>query len=80
MSTISSLPEVLTISDVADYLRVSRASVCRWCKTGQLNAFRIGRGWRIHRSSLEAHITYLVAEPLVQSTSVATEPVIVDQA
>jgi excisionase family DNA binding protein len=44
--------EVLTVKEVADYLRVSRVTAWRWCQQGTLPAFRIGRHWRIHRDDL----------------------------
>ena len=45
--------EVLTVQEVATYLKVSRSTVWRWCKNGKLPAFRIGREWRIHREALD---------------------------
>lgn len=48
--------EILTVDEVAVYLRVSRATVCRWCGTGKLPAFKIGKGWRVERSELDEFI------------------------
>jgi len=44
--------EVLTVKEVAIYLRVSRVTVWRWCQRGTLPALRVGRNWRIHREDL----------------------------
>lgn len=44
--------EVLTVEEVAFYLRVSRVTVWRWCRQGIIPAFQVGRGWRIHRDHL----------------------------
>ncbi len=44
--------EMLTVREVADYLRVSRVTVWRWCQEGILPASRIGRNWRIRRDDL----------------------------
>lgn len=63
MNTLKPLPDVLTADEVASYLRVSKTTVCRWCKEGKLRAFRIGRGWRVHRVDLEYHIRQAVLEP-----------------
>lgn len=49
-------PDVLTIADVAVYLRVSETTVWRWCNNGKLPAFRIGRSWRVRRKDLEQTI------------------------
>jgi excisionase family DNA binding protein len=45
-------PELLTVQEVAEHLRVSRVTVWRWCQKGTLPAFRIGRNWRIPRDRL----------------------------
>ena len=44
--------ELLTVQEVADYLRVSRVTAWRWCQEGTIPAFRIGRVWRIRRDKL----------------------------
>jgi excisionase family DNA binding protein len=44
--------ELLTVQEVADYLRVSRVTAWRWCQEGIIPAFRIGRIWRIRRDRL----------------------------
>lgn len=56
MTESQALPSVLTVNEVANYLRVSRTTVCRWCSDGRLPAFRIGRAWRVQRLDLELHI------------------------
>lgn len=50
------LSQILTVEEVAVYLRVSRATVCRWCSSGKLPAFKIGKGWRVQRGELEGFI------------------------
>ena len=44
--------ELLTVKEVANYLRVSRVTAWRWCQQGVIPAFRIGRTWRIPRDEL----------------------------
>ena len=44
--------ELMTVQEVADYLRVSRVTAWRWCQEGVIPAFRIGRVWRIRRDKL----------------------------
>lgn len=44
--------ELLTLQEVAVYLRVNRVTVWRWCKQGTIPAVRIGRSWRVHRDDL----------------------------
>lgn len=44
--------EILTVQDVADHLKVSQATIWRWCKSGKLPAFRVGQQWRIRAVDL----------------------------
>ena len=44
---------ILTIPEIADYLRVSRTTVWRWCNEGKLPAFKVGKVWRIRRADME---------------------------
>jgi excisionase family DNA binding protein len=52
----SSTKELLTITEVAVYLKLSRRTTWRWCKTGQLPAFKVGHQWRVAQSDLERFI------------------------
>lgn len=45
--------ELLTIAEVAKYLKVSRRTAWRWCKSGRLPAGKVGHQWRVARSDLE---------------------------
>ena len=47
------MDKILTVPEIAQYLKVSRTTVWRWCNEGKLPAFKVGRGWRIHRSEIE---------------------------
>ncbi len=48
-----------TLPEVAERLKVSRRTVYRWIKNGELNAYQFGREYRITESALkqflEAH-------------------------
>ena len=52
------MPEMLKVDEVAGLLRVSKATIQRWCAEGKLPAFKIGQHWRINAESLRR----LVAE------------------
>jgi len=54
-------PRLLTTEEAAKYLRVSRATILRWCRARQLPAVRIGRQWRIDMEQLEELVTGEVA-------------------
>ena len=62
------MEEILTAQEVADYLRVSRATVWRWCSEGELKAFKAGRSWRIRRSELERFVEYQSADDSMNSS------------
>jgi excisionase family DNA binding protein len=49
--------EVMTVKDVADYLRVSEAKVYRMALDGQIPAFRVGRAWRFKKGQIDDWIT-----------------------
>jgi len=46
--------KMLTVADVADFLRVHPNTVYRLLKTRQLPAFRIGSDWRFSRDDVES--------------------------
>lgn len=45
--------ELLTIAEVAIYLKLSRRTAWRWCKNGHLPAVKVGHQWRVTRRDLE---------------------------
>jgi len=44
---------LLTVSEVADMLRINKSTVYRMAKQGRLPATRVGRQWRFRESVLE---------------------------
>jgi len=47
-------PTILTVRDVAKYLRMSEAKVYRLAKEGRLPVARIGKTWRFRKDLLDA--------------------------
>ena len=45
--------EVLTLGEVAGYLRLSTKTVSRMARAGELPAFKAGNHWRVRRAELE---------------------------
>lgn len=45
--------ELLTLGEVAAFLRVGRSTIQAWCRSGEFPAARIGKEYRIRRSDLE---------------------------
>ncbi len=46
-------PSILTLENVAEYLRVHPSTIYRMLKKRQLPAFKLGRDWRFNRESLD---------------------------
>jgi len=44
---------LLTVSEVADLLRINKSTVYRMAKQGRLPATRVGRQWRFSKSVLD---------------------------
>lgn len=64
------MEEVLKVEEVAGILKVSKATVQRWCAAGKLPAFKIGQHWRISGAKLR-HFIAGVAEPEVEELAVS---------
>jgi len=45
--------EVMTIKDVAQYLRISEAKVYELARSGAIPALRIGKSWRFQKDLLK---------------------------
>ncbi|HEU4329261.1 MAG TPA: helix-turn-helix domain-containing protein [Roseiflexaceae bacterium] len=61
---------MLTVPEVAAYLKISPTTVWRHCVSGTLPAFRVGRQWRIERRDLERWIANLKDEGATQRVGV----------
>jgi excisionase family DNA binding protein len=48
--------EILTISEVSEYLKVTERTLYRLAHEGRLPAFRVGGAWRFRRADLERWI------------------------
>jgi excisionase family DNA binding protein len=50
------LSEMMTIAEVAMYLKLHELTVRRLAREGELPAFKVGRQWRVKRDLLESWI------------------------
>ena len=48
--------EVLTVKEVAGYLKLCEITIYRLAKAGKIPAFKVGGDWRFRRSSIERWI------------------------
>jgi len=51
--SVTAPTRLLTIREVADYLQVDEKTIRRWIATGDLNAFKLGRQWRVAEKELQ---------------------------
>lgn len=47
---------ILTIKDVAEYLKVNERTIYRLAASGELPGFKVGNSWRFKQSELEQYI------------------------
>ena len=48
--------DLLTVQEVAKYLRINQYTVYHMMKNGKLKGFKLDRRWRIYKSSLKTLI------------------------
>jgi excisionase family DNA binding protein len=60
---------ILTTAEVAAYLHVSLATLCRLARKGQILAFRIGTDWRFDRGTIEKLVTDRTSEVLKEKSA-----------
>lgn len=46
------LPEVMTIQETADFLRIPLSSLYKLAREGKIPCTKIGRHWRFHRPTI----------------------------
>lgn len=55
--------EILTLEEVADYLRVSERTVYDWANKGEIPCGKLGTTWRFKRSEVEKWVDTKLARP-----------------
>ena len=46
-------PEVMTVDEVCEYLRVPKSSLYRLAQTGKIPCQKVGKHWRFHREAID---------------------------
>lgn len=54
--TTNSGSSLMTVNELASYLRVHPATICRLVKRGELPAFRVGSDWRFNREIIDVWV------------------------
>jgi excisionase family DNA binding protein len=64
MSTRFTQGRLLTVNEVADLLRVSRMTVYRLIKEGQMKALRVGRSYRLREDDVDEYLSKRYTEAI----------------
>ena len=48
-----SFPTIMTVDEVAEYLRIPRASVYKLAQKGRIPCQKVGRHWRFRREAID---------------------------
>ncbi len=48
--------EFMTVTEVAEQLQVAENTVRRWIREGKLEAFKVGRGYRVTKEQFNAFL------------------------
>ncbi len=68
-------PTILTVQEVAAYLRLHAVTVYRMAQNGELPAFRVGRRWRFKLDQIERWVNdHQAANSATGSTNNAAGP------
>jgi len=46
-------PTIMTVHEVAKYLRLHEISIYRMCQKGKIPAFKIGKSWRFKKDRID---------------------------
>jgi len=60
------MAKVLTLQEVAKYLRVHPSTVYRLAKKGQIPAFKLGSDWRFNLESIDEWLSAAEGAPAVE--------------
>lgn len=50
---MNSFPEIMTIGETAQYLRISQSSLYKLAQDGRIPCQKVGRHWRFRRQALD---------------------------
>lgn len=56
-ANVNTIPEVMTVDEVAQYLRVSRSTVYRLLRDGEIPASKVGGYWRFRRHVIDTWLS-----------------------
>jgi excisionase family DNA binding protein len=60
--------DVLTIEELADYLKVSKSTLYKLAQEGKVPAQKVGRHWRFHRETIDRWLGERENENVISSS------------
>ena len=57
MKSMQENSEIMTIDEVANFLKLSKITIYKLVKKGDIPAFRVGNSWRFQRDKIELMVT-----------------------
>ena len=48
--------DIMTISDLAEYLKISKSTLYKLAQAGRLPGKKVGRHWRFHKNTIDQWI------------------------
>jgi excisionase family DNA binding protein len=64
----ATLPAVMTVTEVAEYLRIPRSSVYKLAQRGKIPCQKVGRHWRFRREAIDDWLSRTPSGPRSEST------------
>lgn len=49
---LENLPDIMTVKELADFIKISEITIKRALKSGELKGFKVAGNWRIERESV----------------------------
>ena len=50
---MNSIPEIMTIGETAEYLRISQSSLYKLAQDGRIPCQKVGRHWRFRKEAID---------------------------
>lgn len=63
LATALTLPNILTLSEVAGLLRVSHQTIYNMIRDGRIKGYKVGREWRFLKSEIDAYM--MIKKPIL---------------
>lgn len=66
----NSLPEILTIGEAAQYLRISSSSLYKLAQEGRIPCQKVGKHWRFRKEAIDRWLEVLPLKDQIKNTNI----------